>query len=310
MLIKAIRKPILLGFLLYGFYYALTTVSYLLPHAALVGQAFLIMQVFFVAFVASRVVNAILDWYATDIAVKTESKLDDHFLPPLKKVVYIIAFLLGAVFLMDSFGVEITTMIAALGIGGLAIALALQDTLSNFFAGAYTTLDRPVRVNDFVELDTGDKGFVVEIGWRSTKIRKLDNNLVVIPNSKMAQSRIINYDLPQSWMNVTVPCGVSYESDLEKVEKVTIEVAKRVMKEHAGISQFKDGDPPLVRYREFGDSNINFNIILRVNTPLDQYRVRHEFIKQLKARFDREDIEISVPARKLYMAKEKKAKRR
>jgi small-conductance mechanosensitive channel len=126
----------------------------------------------------------------------------------------------------------------------------------------------------------------------------------------MAQSRIINYDLPQSWMNVTVPCGVSYESDLEKVEKVTIEVAKRVMKEHAGISQFKDGDPPLVRYREFGDSNINFNIILRVNTPLDQYRVRHEFIKQLKARFDREDIEISVPARKLYMAKEKKAKRR
>jgi small-conductance mechanosensitive channel len=310
MLVGAIRKPIIMGFLLSGLYYAFTSVELFLPHAAIINDAFVFIQVYFAAFVIARIINTFLDWYSKDIATKTESKMDDHFLPPLKKVVYIMALTVSTVFLMDRLGVEVTTLVAALGIGGLAIALALQDTLSNFFAGAYTTLDRPIRVNDFVEIEGGDKGFVVEIGWRSTKIRRLDNNLVIIPNSKIAQSRIINYDLPNQPMGLVIPCGVSYGSDLEKVEKVTVEVARKVMKEHAGISQFKEGDPPFVRFNEFGDSNINFSIILRVKSALDQYPVKHQLIKQLKARFDREGIEISWPVRKLYMAREKKAKKR
>ncbi|MEM7815953.1 MAG: mechanosensitive ion channel [Candidatus Aenigmatarchaeota archaeon] len=310
MLINAIRRPIVIGAILFGIYYAFTTISYLLPYEKTFNQGFLIVQTYFIALVIARVINTVFDWYARDVAVKTETKLDDHFLPAMKKVVYLIAFLLGTVYLMDAFGVEVTTIIATLGIGGLAIALALQDTLSNFFAGAYTTLERPIRVNDFIELESGDKGFVVEIGWRTTKLRRLDNNLVIIPNSKLAQSKIIDYDLPNQMMALVIPCGVSYESDLEKVEKVTVEVAKKVMKEHAGISEFKEGEPPFIRYSEFGDSNINFNIILRVKSVLDQYKVKHELIKQLKARFDREGIEISVPARKLYMAREKPKTRR
>jgi small-conductance mechanosensitive channel len=307
MMAKSLSLPITLAFLLYGAYYALTTVSLLLPYSEAINQAFLFIQVYFTAFVVARIISTFLDWYAKDVAVKTESKMDDHFLPPLKKVVYIIALLVASVFLMDRLGVEITTLIATLGIGGLAVALALQDTLSNFFAGSYTTLERSIRVNDFIQLETGETGYVTEIGWRTTKIRKLDNNIVIIPNNKLAQSKIINYDLLDGRMSVGLACGISYDSDLDKVEKVALEEAEKIMKQHSKVDSKKY--PPVVRFNEFGDSNIKFNIWFGVSQAADQFRVKHELIKALKRRFDREGITIEYPIVKVYEGKEKKKQR-
>ncbi len=307
MLIKAMRRPILLGFVLYGFYYALTTTSYILPHAETVNMAFLFIEVFFTAYVIAKLIVTFIDWYAKEVAVKTESKLDDHFLPPLKKVVYIIALLVSTIFLMDRLGVEITTLIATLGIGGLAVALALQDTLSNFFAGSYTTLERSIRVNDFIQLETGETGYVTEIGWRTTKIRKLDNNIVIIPNNKLAQSKIINFDLQDGRMSVGLACGVSYSSDLEKVEKIALEEAEKIMEQHSKVDPKKY--PPVVRYSEFGDSNIKFNIWFNVSQAADQFRVKHELIKALKKRFDKEGIVIEYPIVRVYEARANAKKR-
>ena len=305
MLIKAMRMPILLGFLLYGFYYAFTTVSLLVPHAETVNLAFLFIQAYFTAYVIAKLIGTFLDWYAKEVAVKTESKLDDHFLPALRKVVYIIALLVSTVFLMDRLGVEITTLIATLGIGGLAVALALQDTLSNFFAGSYTTLERSIRVNDFIQLETGETGYVTEIGWRTTKIRKLDNNIVIIPNNKLAQSKIINFDLQEGRMSTGLACGVSYNSDLEKVEKVALEETEKIMKLYANIDPKKY--PPIVRFNEFGDSNIKFNIWFAVKQAVDQYKAKHELIKALKKRFDKEGIVIEYPIVRVY-GKERKSR--
>ena len=302
MLLNSLRRPILIAALLFGFYYALTTISFLSPYADTVNGVFLFIQVYFTAFVIARIINTVFDWYAKDIAVKTESKMDDHFLPALRKVVYIIALLVATVFLMDRLGVEITTLIATLGIGGLAVALALQDTLSNFFAGSYTTLERSIRVNDFIQLETGETGHVIEIGWRTTKIKKLDNNIVIIPNNKLAQSKLINFDLQDGRMAVGLACGVSYDSDLEKVEKVALEEAEKIMKTHSPKIDIKKY-PPVVRFSEFGDSNINFNVWLSVSQATDQFRVKHEMIKALKKRFDKEGIEISYPVRKVYTGK-------
>jgi len=309
MLIKALRWPITLGFVLAGLYIGITSISYLLPHYSTITQAFSFIQIFFTAFVIARIVNTIFDWYARDVAAKTQSKLDDHMLPALKKAVYLIVFLVAIVFFMRGLGVEITALIAALGIGGLAIALALQDTLSNFFAGAYTTLDKPIRVNDFVQIETGEKGYVQEIGWRTTKIRQLDGNTLIIPNAKLAQNRIINFDLENPHMSVGLACGVAYDSDLDKVEKISIEVAKGVMKEHAGISDFQKY-PPSVRFSEFGDSNIKFNLWFTVKKATDQFKVKHEMIKALKKRLDREGIVIEYPVTKVYLGKEKTKRKR
>jgi small-conductance mechanosensitive channel len=278
------------------------------PYYAEITQVFSFVQIFFTAFVVSRIINTILEWYAMDVADKTHTKIDDHMLPALKKAVYLIVFLVAIVFFMRGLGVEITTLVAALGIGGLAIGLALQDTLSNFFAGAYTTIEKPIKVGDFIQLETGETGHVLEIGWRSTRIRKLDNNVVIIPNNKLAQNRIINYDMLESGMSAGLACGVSYDSDLDKVEKVCLDVAKKVMQEHAGITDFQKY-PPSVRFSEFGDSNINFNLWFRVNNAVDQYRVKHEMIKALKKRFEKEGIEISYPVRKLEMGRGKKTRK-
>jgi small-conductance mechanosensitive channel len=195
-------------------------------------------------------------------------------------------------------GVEVTTLVAAMGIGGLAVALALQDTLSEFFAGAHIILDRPIKIGDYIELDSGDKGTVIDIGWRSTKIRNYQNNMVVIPNSKLASSKIINYFSPDQQVGFTVDCGVGYGEDLAKVEKVTLDVAKKVIRSlGVGAKNFE----PVMRYQEFGDSNINFKVIMRVKSYPDQFLVKHEFMKELKKRYDREGIEISWPIRKVYL---------
>ncbi|MFX1503315.1 MAG: mechanosensitive ion channel family protein, partial [Promethearchaeota archaeon] len=184
--------------------------------------------------------------------------------------------------------------------GALAIGLALQSTLSNFFAGVHILSDKPIRVGDFIELDENTSGTVEDIGWRSTRIRMLTDNLLIIPNGKLAESNIINYSMPKQDLSIWIPCGVSYESDLKKVERVSLEVAKEIQNTVPGA--VKDFEPQF-RYREFGDSNINFITIIRIEEPIKRFIVRNEFIKALKERFDKEKIEISWPIRKIYNIK-------
>jgi len=183
-------------------------------------------------------------------------------------------------------------MLTALGVGGLAVALALQEPLANFFAGVFITLAGQVRLGDYMKLDTGQEGYVVDFSWRSTRLRMLANNLVVVPNAKLAQAIVVNHDLPSKALAVPVDVGVDYASDLEHVERVTIEVAREVMAQvRGGVPDFE----PFIRYHTFGDSSIDFSVILRANEFVDQYLVKHEFVKRLHARFNKEGISIPFP---------------
>jgi len=150
-------------------------------------------------------------------------------------VVRVVVMGLGVLVLLDSFGVSITPIIASLGIGSLAVALALQPTLENFFAGVQIMIDRPIVVGQFVKLDSGEEGYVEKIGWRSTWVRFLANNVVVVPNKVLVNSKILNYYYPEKEMAVLVQVGVHYDSDLNHVEKVTVEVAEKVMKTVQGV---------------------------------------------------------------------------
>jgi small-conductance mechanosensitive channel len=141
------------------------------------------------------------------------------------------AIILGFIFLvvLDRLKITITPFLASLGIGGLVVALALQDTLANFFAGMYIFFDRPIRIGDYIMLESGKEGYVAQIGWRSTRVQMLPNNILIVPNSKLISSQITNFYLPETEMAVLVQVGVSYDSDLAKVERVTIEVAKEIL---------------------------------------------------------------------------------
>ena len=131
---------------------------------------------------------------------------------------------LTVLIILSNMGVSITPIIASLGITSLAVALALQPTLENFFSGIQLVMDKPIRIGDYIELDSGEQGFVEKIGWRSTWIRMLPNNIVIMPNSKLSNSKLINYYYPERELSVPVEVGVHYSSDLELVEKVCIEL--------------------------------------------------------------------------------------
>ncbi|MDH4210746.1 MAG: mechanosensitive ion channel family protein [candidate division WOR-3 bacterium] len=209
-----------------------------------------------------------------------------------------VVFLLGALIILQSVGVSITPLITALGVGGLAVALALQPTLSNLFAGVQIIVSKQLEPGDWVEIDSGAKGYVVDVSWRNTTIRELPNNLIIVPNSLLANSVITNFSRPQKQMSVIIEVGVSYDSDLAKVERVTIDVAKKVVKEvQGGEAEFE----PILRFHTFADFSINFSVIVRVKEYINKYLVRHEFIKALHKRYNEEGIEIPFPIRTVHM---------
>lgn len=211
-----------------------------------------------------------------------------------RSIILIFVFLI----VLDRLKITITPFIASLGIGTAVVGFALQDTLSNFFSGIYINLDKPVRIGDYIRLDSGEEGYVIHVGWRSTKIQMLSNNILIVPNSKLAASRVINFYLPDSDLSILVNASVSYQSDLEKVERVTVDVAKQVLQETDGADK---GFEPFIRYNSFGDSGINFTVILRGKEYTNQYLIIHEFIKRLHRRYQSEGIEIPVPSRTVYV---------
>ncbi len=304
-IIKRLLKPVLLLVFLIGIYTSLRTLSFIETCGfctfTIDGNSFLVLDaLFFViitiafAFLISRIVSVLMmGWMKV---VKNYDK------PPglISKMFSAIIFILAFIVILSYFKIDITPLVAGVGLGALAIGLALQSTLSNFFAGVHLISDQPIRTGDFIELGEDTSGIVEDIGWRSTRIRMLTDNLLIIPNNKLAESNIVNYSMPKQDLSIWVPCGVAYESDLKKVEKVTLEVAKEIQKNTEGaVKDFK----PAFRYREFGDSNINFIAILRVKKPMDRFVVRNEFIKALKERYNKENIEISWPIRKIYNIK-------
>jgi small-conductance mechanosensitive channel len=217
----------------------------------------------------------------------------------LKAVIIII----GLLIILSVLGISITPLLTALGVGGLAVALALQDTLANLFAGIHILMEKSIRVGDFIKLETGQEGYVEDITWRTTRVRMLPNNIVVIPNSKLSQSVVTNYYLPEKRMSLLIPIGVSYSSDPAKVEQVLVEEAKGAVGEIPGLL----GDPePFVRFIPgFGDSSLDFTLICQVKEFVDQYLAQHELRKRIFRRFREEGIEIPFPHRTVYLREEK-----
>jgi small-conductance mechanosensitive channel len=290
-ILDSITKPLHLLIILIGSYTFTKSLSILNPYFVGIDKFSFILFVLIISYILTRVISVLV---TTWLKVKKKyEKTPQLFSKIITVIIYVIAILI----ILDFFDIQITPLVAALGLGGLAVGLALQDTLSNFFAGLHIISDRPINVGDYIEIEGNEKGFVEDIGWRTIRIRTLPNTIVIMPNKKLAESKIINYFMPQKEMSTLVQVGVSYNEDLKKIERITIEEAKKKKKRVKGaIKDFK----PFIRYHTFGDSNINFTIILRVEAFVDKYLVKHEFIKALKERYDKEKIEISWPVRKVY----------
>jgi small-conductance mechanosensitive channel len=206
----------------------------------------------------------------------------------------VLVLAIGFLVVLQTLGISIAPMLTALGVGGLAVALALQDTLANLFAGIHILASKTVQPGDYIRLSSGEEGYVEDINWRQTTVSDLSNNLIVIPNGQLAKTNMTNFMRPEQRLTITVQVGVAYDSDLELVERVTSEVVTEVMTEITGAVPEHE---PAVRFHTFGDSRIGFMVILGVGEFSDQYRIKHEFIKRLHRRYRDEGIRIPAPAR-------------
>ncbi|WLW58331.1 mechanosensitive ion channel family protein [Streptomyces sp. YU58] len=206
----------------------------------------------------------------------------------------VLVLALGFLVVLQTLGISIAPMLTALGVGGLAVALALQDTLANLFAGIHILASKTVQPGDYIQLSSGEEGYVEDINWRQTTVRNLSNNLVVIPNGELARTNMTNFMRPEQELTILLQVGVAYDSDLDHVERVTNEVIGEVMTEVEGALPDHE---PIIRFHTFGDSRIGFTVILGVGEFSDQYRIKHEFIKRLHRRYRAEGIRIPAPAR-------------
>jgi len=213
-------------------------------------------------------------------------------------IIKLVVYGLGIMLILQSLGISITPVLTAMGVGGLAVALALQETLSNLFAGMQILAAKQIKPGDFVHLDTGEEGYVEDVTWRNTIIRAINNNMVIVPNSKLASAILTNFHQPQKEMLVYVPVGVHYDSDLTHVERVTLEVAREVQSTVEGAKREHE---PRIRYNEFGGSSINFRTVLSAEEYYDSYKITHEFVKRLHRRYNEEGIVIPFHMRTLHI---------
>lgn len=216
----------------------------------------------------------------------------------LNAIVNGIIYAMGILVILQYYGISIAPIITALGVGGMAVALGLQETLANIFSGLHLILSKQLRIGDYIRLNSGEEGRVTDITWRFTTIIPAgDANVVVIPNQKIATSNITNFSLPHRDYVIKIPVGVSYDSDLEKVERVTVEVATKAQQDVDHKVRVK----PVIRYGALNDSSIDFTVIIHTTRFDHQFLIKHEFIKALIKRYREENIDIPYPVRTVIM---------
>jgi small-conductance mechanosensitive channel len=221
---------------------------------------------------------------------------------PAAFIVRLLFALVASIIVLENLGIHLTAVWTTLGVGSVAVALALQETLSNFFAGLYLLADRPISPGDYIKMDSGQEGYVVRIGWRSALLRTLPNNLVVVPNSTLAKAVITNYSMPEPRMAVSVPVSVAYGTDTMRVEKILLELAQEAARE--GLSGLLRTPEPLVRLIPgFGPSSLDFSLILQVSNFTDQYLVQSELRKRILSRFQEEGISMPFPTQSILIEK-------
>jgi small-conductance mechanosensitive channel len=290
--ISSMRGILVLLFLIIGIWVVVEIVPMSAGLHGFLVKVLLVIVIFSVTFVISRAAAGFIKFYSH----KTAGVLPATSL--FVNITYLVIYSIGLMVILQTLGISITPVLTALGVGGLAVALALQDTLSNLFAGLHIIASGNIKTGDYIEVEGGYAGFVSDITWRNTTIKVLPNNLVVIPNKKLAESVIINYSLPEQELSVLVQMGVGYSSDLRKVERVTKEVISEVMKEvEGGVPEFT----PVIRFHTFGDSSIQFTVVMRAKEFANQFLLKHEFIKRVHERYRKEKIEIPFPIRTVFL---------
>ncbi len=298
-IVAAMKKPAKVLVFIIAYFVATTLVF---PTASLFGISVEKLAVMFIildiALIVDGVLCAFLEWYGKHVAPKTETRVDEDLLPLARKILRILVYIVALLVVAAQLGIEISPVLTGLGIAGLAVALALQDSLGNFFAGINISVDRPIRPGDFIALENGLSGEVKDVGWRTTKIETWDKNVVFIPNQKLAQTIITNFYAPDEQYIANFVIGVDYGSDINHVKKVLLEALNNVKERNELV--VKDYEPS-VSFRGFGDFAMNFKCFIKVKNYRARFKVLDDVFTEIYYLFKKENIHIPFPVRTLYI---------
>lgn len=281
--------------LVVGLYWIVNTINIIEPLTRLFSYILFTVIILSITRVVARTINGFISLHIES----SQQKLPKTTL--LNTILNVVIYAMGVLVVLQYYGISIAPILTAMGVGGMAVALALQETLANIFSGLHLILSKQLRLDDYIKLSTGEEGRVTDITWRFTTIVPAGGgNMIVIPNQKIASSNITNYSMPRKDIVISIPVGVAYDSDLDKVERVTLDVAKEVM---AQIDKDVKMEPA-VRFHTFGESSIDFNVVLHSSYFEHQFLLKHEFIKALTRRYREEGIEIPYPTRTVLQPEE------
>lgn len=293
-IIEAIKGPIYYIILLAGLYLAIDNLPLPLKIRSIADGIVYIGGVVVAVFMLNRVIDVLLEWYTHSITMKTDDRIEKEFLPIIEKLIFIFVFITGLVIVLKHFNYDVLSLVTALGVTSLAIGLAAKDTLANMISGFILMLDRPFRVGNRVQLATGEVGDVVEIGLRSTRIKTLDSNILVVPNTELVNTRVVNQSFPNPTMRGKVKLGIAYGSDIEKVKGIMLEIANshpKVMKDPS----------PLALFSGFGESSMDIEMFFWIENCMEMGSVVDQINTEIKRRFEKEGIEIPYPVRTVYV---------
>jgi MscS family membrane protein len=240
-----------------------------------------------------RVLDSVIQHWMVHWAAKTKSKLDDELLPLAGKALKVTVYLLAVMFIFETWNLKIGPLLATMGIGGIALALALKDSLSNIFGGIQLILDRSFKVGDKIRLETGELGLILDIGLRSTKLKTYDNELIYIPNSQLANSRIKNYSHPDVSIRINVPFGVVYGTDIKETQDIVLDAIKR-------IENAVDEPAPAVLFLAMADFSLNFVARVWVSDYNVAFMTEREMTQAVYEALNRAGIGIPFPTRTIY----------
>ena len=297
--VKSVLTPLVLFFS-----FALTSINFF-PTALIMdyplSELLVYIGIMLGAWTCNRVIGRIVEWYDLDLQAVHKGKRKELF-SFVRKMIGVLIYSIALIIMLDRAGIQIAPLIAGLGVAGLAVALALQGTLSNLFAGIHILADKPFRTGQFiiVDNDPAKAGVVEEIGWRTTRILLPNNNVLIIPNARLAESEVVNTSHPSGPMVVVMKVSASYADAVEKVEKALGEAVKEVMKND---EIFDKSFAPIVRANAFLDSGIEYAIVVQVNEYMAQYPARGALVKAIEKAFRKNKITIPYPTRTVHLDK-------
>ncbi|MFH1710826.1 MAG: mechanosensitive ion channel family protein [Nanoarchaeota archaeon] len=256
-------------------------------------------DVIILAVVSYLIIDTVFIRAWTKFTKKTKTELDDNLVSLFHGVIKIALIIIIALYILDLWGIQIGPLLAGLGIAGLAVALALQPTLSNIFSGVSMILDKSVRAGDLIYLSQETKGKIIKVGIRSTRILTFDNEIIIIPNSKLAESTIQNVALPDPKTRAVVQFSVAYGSDIEKVKKV-------VLKEINSLNNLSKEPSPIVRFIEMADSSLNFKTYFYINSFEHKWQAIDEANTKIYNALNKNNISIPFPQMDVHIKNKKK----